>query len=763
MHVIKRDGSTEAVRFDKITARIDKLCGDLCVDATLVAQKTIQDVYAGVRTSDLDKFAAETAMHIAPQHPDYARLAGRIAIDDLHKTTCARYPTFSKFLQACAEDELVNVEAAKDVAAHAKRLDDAIDLDRDMQYDFFGYKTLERSYLIVLKNGTRELPQYMLMRCAVGVYGADVDNVLSAYDDMSRMLYTHATPTLFNACTLAPQLSSCFLLTMSDDSIQGIYKTLGQCAQISKYAGGIGLSISNVRSKGARIKSNNGVSNGIVPMLKVFDQTARYVDQGGGKRKGGFAVYLEPWHVDVREFLELKRNHGKGEVRARDLFYAMWIPDLFMQRVKADEMWSLFCPHDAPDLQDAFGPRFAELYHEYEQKGVARATLKAVDLFGLMLQAQLETGTPYMMFKDACNLKSNHQHLGTIRSSNLCTEIVQYSSPSEVAVCNLASISLPRCVSADRRSFDHDALASIVQRVTRALNRVIERTFYPLEEARHSNLKHRPIGIGVQGLADVFMMLHLPFDSDDARTLNKTIFETIYFAALDASCSLAAIHGTHASYGGSKASEGVLQHDMWGVPDGERLPWVELRKRIATHGLRNSLLVAPMPTASTAQIMNNTECIEPITSNVYARRVLAGEFPVINKHLVSDLGPLWTTTLCQQIIANRGSVQSLKVPQWIKDVHKTAWEIKQRRIIDMAADRGAYIDQSQSLNLFLADSTAAKLAAMHRHVWEMGLKGSYYLRTRPAVDAVKFTIDPKMLQTEQPSSNAACDCDSCGA
>jgi ribonucleoside-diphosphate reductase alpha subunit len=464
----------------------------------------------------------------------------------------------------------------------------------------------------------------------------------------------------------------------------------------------------------------------------------------------------------VREFLELKRNHGKEEVRARDLFYAMWIPDLFMRRVKADETWSLFCPRDAPDLQDAFGSRFDELYHEYEQKGVARATMKAVELYGLMLQAQLETGTPYMMFKDACNLKSNHQHLGTIRSSNLCTEIVQYSSPSEVAVCNLASIALPKCVSADCRSFDHDALASIVQRVTRALNRVIDRTFYPLEEARHSNLRHRPIGIGVQGLADVFMMLHLPFDSDDARALNKTIFETIYFAALDASCSLAAIHGTHASYDGSKASKGVLQHDMWGVPDGERLPWADLRKRIATHGLRNSLLVAPMPTASTAQIMNNTECIEPITSNVYARRVLAGEFPVINKHLVSDLGPLWTTTLCQQIIANRGSVQSLDVPQWIKDVHKTAWEIKQRRIIDLAADRGAYIDQSQSMNLFLAESTAAKLAAMHRHVWEMGLKGSYYLRTRPAVDAVKFTIDPKMLQPEEPS-NATGVCNSCGA
>ena len=603
-----------------------------------------------------------------------------------------------------------------------------------------------------------ERPQQMLMRVSVGIHLADIDKAIETYHLMSERWFTHATPTMFNAGTPYPQMSSCFLLSMKEDSIDGIFETLKLCAQISKSAGGIGLAVTNIRAKGAYIKGSGGTSQGITPMLRVYDNTARYVDQGGGRRKGAFAVYIEPWHADLHDFLDLKKNHGKEEARARDLFYALWIPDLFMRRVEAGGDWSLFCPNECPGLVDSWGEEFEALYTKYESEGKARQTLKAQQLWFTILDSQIETGTPYILYKDSANRKSNQQNLGTIRCSNLCTEIIEYTSPGEVAVCNLASIALPRFVRKDEGVFDHQRLYEITYIATRNLNRVIDNNFYPVEEARTSNMKHRPIGLGVQGLADAFIHLRLPFDSEDARALNRQIFETIYFAALSCSCDLARDEGRYESYEGSPVSKGVLQFDMWGVTPSDRWDWTALRGKIAEHGIRNSLLVAPMPTASTAQILGNNECFEPYTSNIYSRRVLAGEFAVVNQHLLRDLleRGLWTDEIRNQIIANNGSVQQIpEIPNDLKDLYRTCWEMKMRSLIDMAADRGAFIDQSQSFNVFMTEPNYAKLSSMHFYGWKKGLKtGMYYLRTRAAADAIKFTVDQQKLSAKNKKDDA---------
>lgn len=854
MYVIKRDGRQEQVHFDKITSRISKLayglnpdfCDPVRVDVTrtppnrhathtrghahaltrprtrrtsaqvLVAQKVTAGVYKGVTTCELDELAAETAASMTAKHPDYATLAARIAVSNLHKSTSKSFSETVKRMRMYSnpkngqEAPLVSESFYKAVMENADRLDSEIIYDRDFHYDYFGFKTLERSYLLRIDGKIVERPQHMLMRVAIGIHENDVEQALRTYHLMSGRWFTHASPTLFNAGTPRPQLSSCFLLCMKDDSIDGIYDTLKQCAVISKSAGGIGLSVHNIRATGSYIRGTNGTSNGIVPMLRVFNDTARYVDQGGGKRKGAFAVYIEPWHADIFEFLDLRKNHGKEEVRARDLFYGLWTNDLFMERVEAGAMWSLFCPNEAPGLAEVYGDEFKELYEKYEAEGRYMRQVKAQELWFAILTAQVETGNPYMLFKDSINKKSNQKNLGTIKSSNLCTEIVEYTAPDETAVCNLASIALPRFVrevddtsvdagsttaagsgSADpgspttpvsttrreeqqgqkqrlkllgslgskRRFFDHAKLKEVTKQVTYNLNRIIDINYYPTPECSNSNLRHRPIGLGVQGLADALITLGLPFDSEEARQLNKEIFETIYFSALECSCELAAKHGPYSTYEGSPASQGILSHDMWGVkPPSTRHDWDGLRASIKAHGLRNSLLVAPMPTASTSQILGNNECFEPYTSNIYVRRVLSGEFTVVNTHLLTDLVELglWGPELKNELVASNGSVANIEgIPESIKAVYRTVWEIKQRSVIDMAADRGAFIDQSQSLNVHMSDPNFGKLTSLHFHAWRSGLKtGMYYLRTRAAADAIKFTVDQASLAKKR-SNKAA--------
>lgn len=752
MLVLKRDGRRETVKFDKITARIEKLCYGLeadFVDPIEVSKKVIDGLYDGVTTVELDKLAAETAASLTTSHPDYAILAARIAISNLHKETSKSFSNTMKRLYSYVDPKtgfnapLLSTETYGAIKKNAAQLDSAIIYDRDFNYDFFGFKTLERSYLMKIDGRIVERPQHMLMRVAVGIHGEDIEKAIETYHLLSEKWFTHATPTLFNAGTPKPQLSSCFLLTMKDDSIDGIYDTLKQCAKISQSAGGIGLSIHNVRATGSYIRGTNGVSNGIVPMLRNFDMTARYVDQGGGKRKGSFAVYLEPWHADIFEFLELKKNHGKEELRARDLFYALWTPDLFMKRVEENGMWSLFCPNEAPGLADCYGEEFEKLYAKYEKEGRYRKQVKAQDLWFAVLESQTETGTPYMLYKDACNNKSNQKNLGTIKSSNLCTEIVEYTAPDEVAVCNLASLALPKFVIDGK--FDHQKLYEVTKVVTKNLNKVIDVNYYPVIEAENSNMRHRPIGLGVQGLADTFIKLKMPFDSEEAQGLNKDIFETIYYAAMTASMEEAVIFGPYETYKGSPVSKGIFQFDMWGVtPDSGRWDWTALKKDVKKNGVRNSLLLAPMPTASTSQILGNNECFEPYTSNIYTRRVLSGEFVVVNKHLLKDLIALnlWNDDMKNKLISANGSVQNIPgIPDNIKDLYKTVWELKQKTLIDMAADRGAFIDQSQSFNVHIQDPNFGKLTSMHFYAWKKGLKtGMYYLRTKAASDAIKFTV-----------------------
>ncbi|ROT47460.1 ribonucleoside-diphosphate reductase subunit alpha [Candidatus Cardinium hertigii] len=756
MLVVKRDGRLESVKFDKITFRIEKLCYGLnrdYIDVIAIVKKIIGGIYDRVTTSDIDNLAAETVAAMTVSHPDYAILAARIAISNLHKKTSKSFSSTIKRLYTYVNPitgenaSLISKDAYRVIADHAACLDDAIVHERDFTYDFFGFRTLERSYLLKINGEIVERPQYMLMRVAVGIHGNDLDAVLETYQFMSEKWFTHATPTLFNAGTPKPQFSSCFLLMMQDDSIEGIYNTLTQCAKISQSAGGIGLSIHNVRATGSYIRGTNGNSNGIIPMLRNFDMTARYVDQGGGRRKGSFAIYLEPWHADIFDFLDLKKNHGKEERRARDLFYGLWIPDLFMQRVEDDSIWSLFCPNEAPGLSDCYGSEFEQKYKQYEKEGKARRSIQAQELWFAILESQIETGTPYMLYKDAANQKSNQKNLGTIKSSNLCSEIIEYTSSEEIAVCNLASISLPMFVKGDQ-SFDHMQLYKITYLVTINLNKIIDRNYYSVQESRTSNFKHRPIGIGVQGLADAFLKMKLVFDSLEARVLNQEIFETIYFASLTASKDLAQQTSTYESYRGSPISQGILQFDMWGVtPSSGRWNWDNLRKEIGQHGVRNSLLVALMPTASTSQILGNNECFEPYTSNIYTRRVLSGEFIVVNKYLLEDLIELglWNERMKEELIMGNGSIQHMqRIPQYIKNLYRTVWEIPQKAIIDMAADRAPYICQSQSLNLYVKDATMGKLTSMHFYAWKKGLKtGMYYLRTKAAADAIKFTIQKR--------------------
>ena len=787
MLVIKRDGRKESVKFDKITARIEKLSYGLntkYVKTIEIAKKVIDGLYDGVSTQELDELAAETAATLTTKHPDYATLAARISISNLHKTTSKSFSNTIKRLYTYINPKtqenasLISKDVYRIINKNAAILDSSIIYDRDFNYDYFGFKTLQKSYLLKLDGKVVERPQHMLMRVAVGIHHDDIDSVIETYNLLSEKWFTHATPTLFNAGTPKPQLSSCFLLTMQEDSIDGIYNTLKQCAKISQSAGGIGLSIHNVRGTGSYIKGTNGVSNGIIPMLRNFDMTARYVDQGGGKRKGSFAIYLEPWHCDVFEFLQLKKNHGKEELRARDLFYAMWIPDLFMKRVEENENWSLFSPDEAPNLHETYGEEFEKLYTKYEKEGKARKTVKAQDLWFEILESQIETGNPYILYKDHANNKSNQKNLGTIKSSNLCTEIIEYTSPDEVAVCNLASIALNMFVKEDS-TYDFQKLYEITKVITRNLNKVIDVNYYPVEEARNSNMRHRPIGIGVQGLADAFILMKYPFDSDEAKKLNKDIFETIYYAAMEASMELSKKEGAYESYKGSPVSKSIFQFDMWGItPDSGRWDWTKLKQKVKKHGVRNSLLLAPMPTASTSQILGNNECFEPYTSNLYTRRVLSGEFIVVNKHLLNDLIELdlWNDKMKDKIMEQNGSIQNInEIPEKIKLLYRTVWEVSQKSIIEMAADRGAYICQSQSMNIHMQDANFGKLTSMHFHAWKLGLKtGLYYLRTKAAADAIKFTIvkeekeNPKENKIEdqeaiQCSIDNQDDCEMCGS
>ncbi|MNU43768.1 Ribonucleoside-diphosphate reductase 1 subunit alpha [compost metagenome] len=759
MYVIKRDGRKEAVKFDKITARIIKMCYGLdpLVSPEAVAMKVIEGIYDGVTTTALDNLAAEVAAAKTIDHPDYALLASRIAVSNLHKETKKLFsdvmedlykyvdPKTGQRASLIADDVFEVIQNNKDL------LDSSIIYDRDFRYDYFGFKTLTRSYLLKINGEIAERPQQMLMRVAVGIHKNDLQQAIKTYNLMSEGWFTHATPTLFNSGTPKPQMSSCFLLTMKEDSIEGIYETLKSCAQISQSAGGIGLALHDIRATGSYIKGTNGTSNGIVPMLRVFNDTARYVDQGGGKRKGSFAMYIEPWHADVFDFLDLKKNTGKEEMRARDLFYALWIPDLFMKRVEENGDWTLMCPHECPGLSDTYGAEFEALYTQYETEGKGRKTIKAQDLWFKVLESQIETGTPYMLYKDAANTKSNQQNLGVIKSSNLCTEIIEYTAPDEIAVCNLASLALPKYVTEDG-TFDHDKLFEVTYQATVNLNRIIDGNFYPVEEARNSNLRHRPIGLGVQGLADAFIMMRFPFESEEAKALNREIFETIYYAAMTASKDLAIAEGPYETIAGSPVSKGIFQYDMWGVTPTDRWEWDLLKEEVKKHGVRNSLLLAPMPTASTAQILGNNECFEPYTSNIYTRRVLSGEFIIVNKHLLKDLVKegLWNKDMRQKLMASNGSVQNInEIPQYIKDLYKTAWEISQKAIIEQSADRGAYICQSQSLNIFMENANFGKLTSMHFYGWKKGLKtGMYYLRTKAATDAIKFTVDKAV--TEQP-------------
>ncbi|WP_289058605.1 ribonucleoside-diphosphate reductase subunit alpha [uncultured Flavobacterium sp.] len=764
MYVVKRDGHREPVMFDKITERIKKLCYGLneLVDPVKVAMRVIEGLYDGVSTSELDNLAAETAASMTIAHPDYAQLAARIAISNLHSNTKKSFSETMKDMYHYVNPRngqdapLIADDVYKVIQDNAAFLDSHIIYTRDFNYDYFGFKTLERSYLLKINGKIVERPQHMLMRVSVGIHLDDLKSVIETYDLMSKKFFTHATPTLFNAGTPKPQMSSCFLLAMQDDSIDGIYDTLKQTAKISQSAGGIGLSIHNVRATGSYIRGTNGTSNGIVPMLRVFNDTARYVDQGGGKRKGSFAIYIETWHADIFDFLDLKKNTGKEEMRARDLFFAMWTSDLFMKRVQEDSTWTLMCPNECPGLYDVYGDEFEALYTDYEFRGKGRKTIRARELWEKILESQIETGTPYMLYKDAANRKSNHKNLGTIRSSNLCTEIMEFTSKDEIAVCNLASISLPMFI--DNGEFDHQALYNVTKRVTRNLNKVIDRNYYPVKEAENSNMRHRPVGLGVQGLADAFIMLRMPFTSDEAKKLNQEIFETLYFAAVTASMEMAKEEGPYSTFEGSPMSQGEFQYNMWGMKDEElsgRWDWASLRKEVVEHGVRNSLLVAPMPTASTSQILGNNEAFEPYTSNIYTRRVLSGEFIVVNKHLLEDLVKLglWNEDLKQEIMRHNGSVQNIdKIPQDLKDLYKTVWEMSMKDIIDMSRQRGYFIDQSQSLNLFMQDANYSKLTSMHFYAWQSGLKtGMYYLRTKAAVDAIKFTLNNDKKEETAPT------------
>ncbi|MBK9254354.1 MAG: ribonucleoside-diphosphate reductase subunit alpha [Saprospiraceae bacterium] len=754
MQVIKRSNKRESVSFDKVTARVNKLCYGLnqkYVDPIEISKKVIQGLFDGVKTTELDNLAAETAASMAARHPDYAILAARIAVSNLHKNTDKSFSETMKRLYNYIDPKsnekagLISDETIDVIMKNADELDSVIIYDRDYAFDYFGFKTLEKSYLLRMDGEVVERPQHLLMRAAIGIHGTDITSAIETYHLMSEKWFIHATPTLFNAGTPKPQLSSCFLLSMTEDSIPGIFETLSRCAKISQSAGGIGLSVHNVRAKGSYIKGTGGTSNGIIPMLKVFNDTARYVDQGGGKRKGAFAVYIEPWHADIFDFLDLKKNHGKEELRARDLFYAMWIPDLFMERVKENGDWSLFCPNEAPGLHECYGEEFKTKYHKYEAEGRARKTVKAQDLWFSILESQIETGTPYILYKDACNEKSNQKNLGTIKSSNLCTEIIEYTAPDEVAVCNLASISLPKFINEEKRTFDFEKLHEITRVITRNLNKIIDINYYPIQEAQNSNFRHRPIGIGVQGLADAYILMRMPFDSEEASSLNKEIFETIYHGALTESMELAKKDGSYKTFKGSPSSKGILQFDMWGVVPGDRYDWDGMKNDIKTHGLRNSLLLAPMPTASTSQILGNNECFEPYTSNIYTRRTLSGEYIIVNKHLLKDLTKrgLWNDDIKQKLMAANGSVQNIpEIPADLKALYKTVYEISQKNIIDQAADRGAFICQSQSLNLFVENANFGKLSSMHFYAWQKGLKtGMYYLRSKAAVDPIKFTLD----------------------
>ncbi len=756
MYVLKRDGRKEPIMFDKITARIKKLCYGFnpLVDPVRVAMRVIEGLYDGVTTSELDNLAAEIAATMTTTHPDYASLAARISVSNLHKNTLKSFSETMKDLYEYVNPitgkkaPLLSDEVYKVIKKNAEELDSKIIYNRDFGYDYFGFKTLERSYLLKINGQIVERPQHMLMRVSVGIHLDDLEAVIDTYELMSKKYFTHATPTLFNSGTPKPQMSSCFLLTMQDDSIDGIYDTLKQTAKISQSAGGIGLSIHNIRSTGSYISGTNGTSNGIVPMLRVFNDTARYVDQGGGKRKGSFAIYIEPWHSDIFDFLDLKKNHGKEEMRARDLFYAMWVPDLFMKRVEENAEWTLMCPNECPGLYDCHGDEFDKLYLKYEKKSKGRKTIKARELWEKILESQIETGTPYMLYKDSANRKSNQKNLGTIRSSNLCTEILEYTSKDEIAVCNLASIALPMFV--EDGEFNHKKLYDVTVRVTKNLNKVIDRNYYPVKEAENSNFRHRPIGLGVQGLADAFIELRMPFTSEKAKELNQDIFETLYFAALQASVEESKKDGPYKTYKGSPISKGEFQHNMWGIKDEElsgRWDWSKLRKDVLKHGVRNSLLVAPMPTASTSQILGNNECFEPYTSNLYTRRVLSGEFIIVNKHLLKDLVDLnlWNEDMKHELMRSNGSIQDIKqIPDELKELYKTVWEMSMKDIIDMARHRGYFIDQSQSLNLFMEGATMSKLTSMHFYGWKSGLKtGMYYLRTKSAVDAIKFTLEKK--------------------
>ncbi len=769
MQVIKRNGKYESVHFDKITSRVMKLSYGLQLkseDIIEIAKKVVAGIYNNVTTTELDNLAAETSASFTTRHPDFAVLAARIAVSNLHKNTKKSFSETAELLynyidnKTNAHAPLLADDVYEVIKDNADLLDAAIIYERDYHFDFFGFKTLEKSYLLKVNGKITERPQHLFMRVALGIHKTDVEAAIETYNLMSEKWFIHATPTLFNAGTPKPQMSSCFLLSMKEDSISGIYDTLKDCAMISQSAGGIGLNIHNVRSTGSYIKGTNGTSNGIIPMLRVFNDTARYVDQGGGKRKGAFSVYLEPWHADVFEFLELRKNHGKEEMRARDLFLALWIPDLFMKRVEADGEWSLFCPNEAQNLHTTHGAEFEALYTKYEQEGKAKKTIQARELWNAVLESQIETGTPYVLYKDAANTKSNQKNLGTIRCSNLCTEIIEYSDDKETAVCNLASLSLPRFVEGNK--FNFDKLVEVTKIVTRNLNKVIDGNYYPIPETERSNVRHRPIGIGVQGLADVFMMLGLPFESEMAKLLNKNIFETIYFAAMTSSCELAQKDGAYQTFKGSPLSEGKFQFDLWDVAPSDRHDWEGLRKDVMEHGVRNSLLLAPMPTASTSQILGNNECFEPYTSNIYNRRVLSGEFAVVNKHLLKDLGKLnlWNDNMKQRIIAANGSVQNIEeIPADLKEIYKTVWEIKQKTVIDMSADRGAFICQSQSLNLFVEQPNFAKLSSMHFYTWKKGLKtGMYYLRTKAAADAIKFTVDAAVLNQTKEEQVAAISC-----
>ena len=759
MFVVKRDGRKEDVHFDKITSRIQKLCYNLdmdYVDPSAITIRVINGLYSGVSTVELDNLAAETAATMTTKHPDYAVLAARIAVSNLHKETKKSFSDVMQDLYHVKEQytnkpkPVISEKYYNIIQNNANKLNSAIIYDRDFSYNYFGFKTLERSYLLKIHGKVVERPQQMLMRVAVAIHREDIDRAIETYNFLSERYFTHASPTLFSACTMVQQMSSCFLLTMSEDSIEGIYDTLKRCALISKSAGGIGLNVHCIRARGTPIAGTLGISNGLVPMLRVYNNTARYVDQGGNKRPGAFAVYLEPWHADIFEFLDLKKNTGKEENRARELFYALWIPDLFMKRVLANDVWTLMCPHESPGLADVWGDEFEALYIRYENEKRYKRQVQARDLWTAILISQVETGTPYMLYKDHCNRKSNQQNIGTIKNSNLCTEIVQYSSPDEVAVCNLASIAVNMFVNSTNKSFDFQKLKKVTKIVTRNLDKVIDINYYPIPEAKTSNLKHRPIGIGIQGLADAFLLLRYPFESEEAQKLNIQIFETLYYGALEASCKLAEEKGKYETYEGSPVSKGILQYDMWDVTPTDLWDWAALKEKIAKHGVRNSLLIAPMPTASTAQILGNNESIEPYTSNIYTRRVLSGEFQIVNPHLLRDLTErnLWDEDMKNEIIANNGSVQNVeRIPTELKMLYKTVWEIPQKTVLKMAADRGAFIDQSQSLNVHMAKPSTEKLTSMHFYGWQMGLKtGMYYLRTKPAANALQFTVDKSKLR-----------------